>query len=118
MNYTLAGDFSGQIISSQYFPNQAEGIALFACTDGTGYWIATDQADYVSTFHLFDRRTLDPLGTFRGKTVRNTDGIALSQKPFGAFTAGAFFAVHDDGNVAAFQWRDIASSLDLMEACS
>jgi hypothetical protein len=36
--------------------------------------------------------------------VRNTDGVALTQAGFGPFPAGAFYAGHDDGDVAAFSW--------------
>jgi hypothetical protein len=41
----------------------------------------------------FDRATLAHVGAFRGPATLNTDGIALTQRPFGAFPAGAFFAV-------------------------
>jgi 3-phytase len=34
------------------------------------------------------------------------------------FPAGAFFAVHDDQAVAAFDWRDIASELGLTDCSS
>jgi 3-phytase len=112
--YTMGGSFRGEIIPDLYFPNQAEGIVLYACGDA-GYWIATDQGEEVNTFHVFDRTTLEPVGSFRGRTVLNTDGIALTQAPFPGFPSGAFFAVHDDGNVAAFRWSDIAEPLGLRD---
>ena len=31
--------------------------------------------------------------------------------------AGGFFAVHDDGNVAAFRWEDVAGPLGLRVDC-
>ena len=77
-SYTLEGTYAGEMIDSQYFPNQAEGIVLFRCDDGSGYWITTDQADQASTFHLFDRQTLSYAGSFRGEKTQNTDGIALN----------------------------------------
>lgn len=116
--YTLAGDFTGEIIDDGYFPHQAEGIVLYACSDGDGYWIATDQGKNVNTFHLFDRRTLEHEASFRAETVLNTDGIALTQTGFGEFEAGAFYAVHNDGNVAAFRWADIAAPLGLRTDCA
>jgi len=116
--YDVDGRFSGQIVPSEFFPNQAEGIVLYSCPAGEGYWIATDQGVVQNTFHVFDRRTLEHLGSFRGRTVLNTDGIALTQRSFGGFTAGAFYAVHDDGNVAAFQWSDIAGALGLRSECA
>jgi 3-phytase len=33
-----------------------------ACKDGGGYWIGTDQFKDRSLFHVFDRRTLAPVG--------------------------------------------------------
>lgn len=115
--YGLDGRFSGTVIPGRHFPHQAEGIALYGCEDGDGYWIATDQAEPTSTFHLFDRRTLEHVGSFRGDRVRNADGVALTRRAFGPFPAGAFFAVHDDGGTAAFSWAEVASALGLSTAC-
>ena len=118
IGYNLDGKFNGEVIDETYFPNQAEGIALFSCPDDTGYWIATDQADDQSTFHVFDRKSLAHLGSFQGEETKNTDGIALTQQAFASFQAGAFFAVHDDGNVAAFSWGQIAAQLGIKAKCS
>jgi 3-phytase len=115
--YTLGGRFTGRIIPPAFFPSQAEGMALYTCGTRDGYWIATDQSVSANTFHVFDRRTLAHAGSFRGRTVRNTDGVALTQAGFGRFPAGAFYAVHDDGNVAAFSWADIADALGLRKDC-
>ncbi len=115
--YTFAGASTEMTIDSTYFPNQAEGIALYGCPDGNGHWITTDQADSVSTFHVFDRSTLTYQGAFRGAVTRNTDGIALTQTPTPRFPQGTFAAVHDDGNVAVFDWANIASTLDLRTDC-
>lgn len=117
-SYTLDGKYAGEDMDTRYFPHQAEGIALYACPDNSGYFIATDQDEEVNTFHVFDRVTLDYIGAFRGEITRNTDGIALTQQAFGPFPTGAFYAVHDDGNVAAFQWTDIAEALDLRQDCT
>ena len=115
--YTLDGRFTGRIIDSGLFPHQAEGIILYACGDTAGYWLATDQDMTVNTFHVFDRQTLDHLGSFQGETTLNTDGIALTQRGFGDFPSGAFYAVHNDGNVAAFSWDAIADALKLRKDC-
>jgi 3-phytase len=115
--YTPEGKFTGQIIGKGLFPHQAEGIILYACGDTAGYWVATDQAMTVNTFHVFDRRTLRHLGSFRGDSTLNTDGIALTQRGFGGFPSGAFYAVHNDGNVAAFSWAAIADALRLRKDC-
>jgi 3-phytase len=115
--YDRSGAYTGQTIDARYFPSQAEGIALFACADGSGYWITTDQADSMSTFHVFDRVTLEHRGSFRGTETHNTDGIALTQQSFGEFSAGALYAIHDDGNVAAFSWQAVAQALGIRTHC-
>jgi 3-phytase len=114
--YTLEGVFSG-VVGEGVFRVQPEGIALFACADGSGYWIATDQDMENNVFHLFNRRTLEHVGAFRGQVTRNTDGIGLAQSPFGNFAAGALFAVHDDQSVAAFDWGAIAAAVGVVAAC-
>jgi len=116
--YSLEGRFTGRIIPQEYFPSQAEGIVLYACGDTAGYWIATDQSTDVNTFHVFDRSSLAHVGSFRGRTVLNTDGVALTQRAFDGFDNGAFFAVHNDGSVAAFRWQAIASPLGLRTDCT
>ena len=115
--YRLDGTFTGTIIPSTFFPSQAEGLALYACGIDAGYWIATDQSQTANAFHVFDRMTLDHLGSFTGQIIRNTDGIALTQTPLPNFPAGAFYAVHDDGSVGAFGWAAIAEALGLRQDC-
>lgn len=115
--YGLDGRFSGQVFGRGYFPHEAEGLALYACPDGGGYWVGTDQDEETNTFHVFDRSTLEHLGAFSGGTTRNTDGVALTQAGFGPFPAGAFYAVHNDGNIAAFSWAEIAEELGLRSDC-
>lgn len=116
--YDLAGRFRGRTIGLGLFKAQAEGIALWACPDGSGYWLTTDQFKDRSLFHVFDRRTLKHLGAFSGKTVANTDGIWLHAGATKRFPNGVFYAVHDDMAVGAFDWRDIAVSLSLRKSCS
>jgi 3-phytase len=115
--YTPEGKFTGQILGEGLFPHQAEGIILYACGDTAGYWVTTDQSLTVNTFHVFDRSTLRLVGSFRGDSTLNTDGIALTQRGFGSFPNGAFYAVHNDGNVAAFSWATIADALGLRKDC-
>jgi 3-phytase len=66
-----------------------------------------------SEFHVFDRESLEYLTTFKGETTEYTDGVWLSQESFGPFSNGAFYAVHDDKQTTAFQWDDIATTLEL-----
>ncbi len=115
--YTLDGVFAGTVLDPIYFPHEAEGIALYQCEGGGGYWIATDQHDDDNTFRVFDRVDLSYLGSFSGSFVRNTDGVALTQVPFGPFPDGVFYAVHDDASLAAFSWKSIAEALGLRRDC-
>ncbi len=115
--YTLDGAYSGRDVGFGTLRFQAEGIALWACPDGSGYWIATDQFPDRSVFQVFDRRALTRVGAFASKRVANTDGIWLRQHASPRFPDGALFAVHDDKAVAAFDWRVIARELRLRMNC-
>lgn len=108
--------YAGTDLGLGLFGAQAEGIALYACADGSGWWLATDQFKDRSLFHVFDRVSLEHRGSFAGAAVANTDGIWLDQTVSERFPQGAFYAVHDDQGVAAFDWGDIASALAL-ESC-
>lgn len=116
--YGLDGSFRGRTLGLGLFKAQAEGIALWQCADGSGYWIATDQFKDRSLFHIFDRNTLEHLGAFAGNTVANTDGVWLHQASTTRFPQGVFYAVHDDMGVGAFDWRDIARALNLRVECT
>ena len=116
--YSLDGRYRGRSIGLGLFKAQAEGLALWQCAEGSGYWIATDQFKDRSLFHVFDRRTLEHVGAFAGNTVGNTDGIWLHQAATARFPAGVFYAVHDDQAVAAFDWRDVAQALKLPATCA
>jgi 3-phytase len=111
--YNLDGTFTGEQIGKGVFKAQAEGIALYACEDGSGYWLSADQADDRTVYHVFDRQSLQHAGAFMGRTTANTDGVWLAAEGVPGFDDGAFFAVHDDQAVSAFDWQDIAAALDL-----
>ena len=111
--YDLDGNFTGISLGHDVFKNQAEGIALSASEDGAGYWILTDQSHKANCFHLFSRKDLIYCGSFYGPKTTNTDGIWLTQESFGPFPKGAFYAVHNDGNVSAFDWEEIARHVSL-----
>lgn len=109
--------YAGRDLGADLFRAQAEGMALWLCADGSGYWLATDQYKDRSVFHVFDRVTLQHLGAFGGHRTANTDGVWLQQEATRAFPAGVFYAVDDDQAVAAFDWRDVARALGLRETC-
>jgi 3-phytase len=115
--YSFDGRFTGEVLGEGIFRTQPEGIALFQCSDRSGYWITTDQDRGRNVFHLFDRETLTHIGGFSGDVTRNTDGIWLMQETLPEFPNGALFAVHDDRAVAAFDWRDIEQALSLPVNC-
>jgi 3-phytase len=115
--YDLQGRYLDADIGTGLFGGQPEGLALYDCADGSGYWIATDQQNDSNRFHVFDRETLQHLGTFRGETVQFTDGVALHATSTARFPAGVFYAVHQDQGVVAFDWRGIAQALDLKASC-
>lgn len=115
--YTFSGHYTGHSLPPHSFSAEAEGVALWRCPDGGGYWIAVDQLLPLTVFHLFDRVTLEPRGSFSGRTTAHTDGIALHAAATARFPGGALFAVHDDKAVAAFDLRDVANALDLAPGC-
>lgn len=114
--YSLSGEYLGDDAGEGDFRYEPEGLALWQCGK-SGYWIATDQGPDKSYFRVYDRKNAKLLGTFTGATVANTDGVGLTQEATPRFPAGAFFAVHDDQAVAAFDWRDVAKALGLTERC-
>lgn len=111
--YNLDGQFTGRLVGKGVFEAQAEGIALYACDDDSGYWVSTDQAADRTVFHLFDRKTLRHAGAFTGERTGNTDGIWLAQAGVPGFESGALFAVHDDQAVSAFDWGEVLAALAL-----
>lgn len=111
--YRLDGRFSGQRMGGGVFHFQPEGIALYTCADGSGWWFAADQGKQANYFHVFERRSLEYHGSFSGQITLNTDGVWMTQHAFPGFAGGAFFAVHDDGNVAAFDLREVLRAMNL-----
>ncbi len=115
--YDLAGRYQGQNLPRETFKAQAEGVALWACPDGSGYWVTADQGRDRTVFHVFDRRELGYLGSFHGEQTAMTDGIWLDGIGSPRFPYGVLYASHDDAGVAAFDWQDIARSLKIRRSC-
>lgn len=116
--YTFSGRPTGRRLPQASFRAQAEGVALWTCRDGGGYWIAVDQLAPLTVFHLFDRVSLEPRGSFRGEVTAHTDGVALHAASTRSFPGGVMFAVHDDRAVSAFDLRDVARTLRLAPECT
>ena len=115
--YTFGGRYTGRSLPQDSFGAQADGVALWSCPGGAGYWIAVDQMAPLTIFHLFDRVTLAPRGSFRGTLTARTDGVALHAAATRSFPGGALFTVHDDKAVTAFDLRDIVRLLGLQQGC-
>jgi 3-phytase len=111
--YDFDGRFTGKSFGQNLFKGQVEGIALWATSDSSGYWIVTDQSHTANIFHLFDRRTFEWKSAFSGPNTTNTDGIWLDITPLEAFPEGVFLAVHDDGNVSVMDLALIRKTLRL-----
>jgi len=115
--YSFSGKYTGRSLPQDSFGAEAEGVALWSCSDGSGYWIAVDQLAPLTIFHLFDRATLEPRGSFEGETTAHTDGVALHAATTREFPNGALFAVHDDKSVTAFDLAEVARVLQLSSDC-
>lgn len=115
--HDLSGTYTGQRLGADLYRGDQEGIALYECQSGNGYWITTDQNPLENRFHVFDRASLDYLGSFAGEHTRQTDGITLRPAASERFPHGALYASSDDRGIAAFDWADIASALNLWLDC-
>lgn len=115
--YTLAGRYTGRSLPPGSFDAEAEGVVLWPCRNGRGYWIAVDQLTPLTRFHAFDRITLAHVGTWQGRVAADTDGIALHPGATPAFPSGALFAVHQDKALAAFDLGEVVRALRLSPAC-
>jgi 3-phytase len=115
--YSFSGQYTGRSLPQDSFAAEAEGVALWTCPNGGGYWVAVDQLAPLTLFHIFDRVTLEPRGTFRGDVTAHTDGVTLHAAAMPEFPGGALFAVHDDKAVTAFDLRDVARELHLSQDC-
>jgi len=112
--YSLQGRYLGR--SLPVFEYDAEGIALWDCGLDGGYWIAADQLR-PTVFRIFERADLEPVASFSGRRVANTDGLAVYTAGTARFPDGALFAIHDDRAVAAFDLRDVVGGLGLSPRC-
>ncbi|MGY0650659.1 phytase [Luteimonas sp. A537] len=115
--YDFTGRWSGRSLPEDTFTGEAEGVVLWACSATAGYWLAVDQQAPLTRFHLFDRESLEPVGSFHGETTARTDGIALHAAATPRFPGGVLYAVHDDRAVTAFDLGDIVEALRLDTAC-
>ncbi len=101
------------------FNADEEGILLYTCPsdgltdDGTGYIIVSDQTLPLTEFEIFDRVSWEYLGQLKIKGVKNTDGIASTQKALPDYPLGLFAAVDNDRTVALVGWDKILTTTGL-----
>ena len=94
-----------------------EGLTLYCASGGKGYLIASSQGS--NTFLVYTRRdnryllTIDPKGG-RIDDVRDTDGIAVTNRPTSKQFPAGLLIVQDGSNAGGkqnfklYDWRDIA----------
>jgi 3-phytase len=115
----------GQLIrefGAEDFSSDAEGMAIYACGEG-GYLVVADQLRDATEFEVFDRITLEHLGTFtlqggEGDPTHLTDGIDILQAPLPQFPNGLLAACDgcaDDEpeDMDIVSWDRIAEALKL-----
>lgn len=100
-------------LGSGLFRYQSEGIALYDCGEGKGYWFFTDQDEGDNTFHIYDRETHDYITSFKSETTQNTDGVWLAQVEPDGYPMGIFIPVHDDGGIGIFSIEKLFEELKL-----
>ena len=96
------------LFNTSGFLGDHEGIALWTQPGGKGYVLCTDQIAGDSIYHLYDRVSLKPMGTFRGQ-VDETDGLDATSAGLGPkFPEGIVVAMNSKGrNFAIWDWRRI-----------
>lgn len=113
--YALDGRYLGRSLPA--FTGDPEGVVLWECEAGAGYWVAAEQVR-PTRFHLYARHDLAEAGQFTGTRTAWTDGVAVFAAPSARFPGGVLFALDDDRSVAAFDLRDIARALQLSPHCA
>jgi 3-phytase len=109
------------------FPNEVEGLDIYALDDGSGYLIASNQGN--STFRLYRRDDNEYLGRFEvvgcsesdTGNVTDTDGIAVVSASLGARWPAGLLVVQDgrDGgrkrrqNFRYVSWSEVARKMEL-----
>lgn len=100
-------------IGKDLFKYQAEGIALYDCGNGKGFWFLTDQFTGDNTFHIFSRKDFEYITSFRSEHTKNTDGVWLTQNEFENHPKGSFIMVNNDGGIGAYDLNYLMNELNL-----
>ena len=115
--YTPEGKFTGQIIGRGLFPQPGGGHHPLRVRRH-GRVLGNHRSGHDGQ-HLSRLRPHDapPGGLFPGRQHPQHRRDRPDAARFGNFPSGAFYAVHNDGNVAAFSWAAIADALRLRKDC-
>ncbi len=105
--YGPDGTYTGTVFGTDVFQSDGEGVALYACSDGEGLIVVSDQRTTLNDYEVFDRRTKEHLGVLQLTGIANTDGIASTQQGSTAYPGGLFSAIHSDTSVAGVGWSKV-----------
>jgi 3-phytase len=114
--YDMTGNYLQQTLGGDLIQYQAEGIMMYDCVRGEGYYFLTDQDFYKTnnnTFHVYNRRDLKYVGSFISDKIQNTDGIWITNQKLGMFEQGVLIAVNDDGGVGIIDIKKIFKALNI-----
>src|SRR5262249_54818224 len=119
--FTPDGSFVREF-GANVFGGAPRGLALYACGDG-GYLVAADPQPPATEFEVFDRLTLDHIGTFEmqdgsGEYTDHTEGLDVLQQPLPGFPTGMLAACDGCGvtvpeEVDVVRWDTVAAALGL-----
>ncbi|MBT4880019.1 MAG: phytase [Alphaproteobacteria bacterium] len=91
-----------------------EGIALYKCPNGDGYFLLSDQAG--DSLKVYERQGKNKfIGTLMTKGSTETDGIEVTSHSLGSKFPEGIIVAHNDGNknFVIYDWRDVRKALNL-----
>ncbi|MFQ5604976.1 MAG: phytase [bacterium] len=111
-----SADEIGFFASKDGISGDREGLALYACKDGTGYLVLSSQGN--STFKIYERqgdnkfiKTIEPLD-HKGKSGLGTDGLDVNSAGVPPNFPNGFVVAHDEAGARyhLYDWAQIAES--------
>jgi myo-inositol-hexaphosphate 3-phosphohydrolase len=109
--YTPDGAFTGVGFGSDRFAQDAEGVAIYECSNREGLIVVSDQTTSLNQYEVFDRRTKVHLGVLQLQGIAYTDGIASTQRSSTLYPDGVFAAIHSDTSAAGVSWKNVFSAI-------
>ncbi len=93
------------------------GLALWACADGSGYWLAAEQDRTTARLRVHDRQSLQELGSASLPEISRLGGIWLQTGGNGRYADGALYLSGPGSSWALIDWHVIADALSLRRSC-